>query len=88
MGTIINRYDAERIGRTFPGAQLRSLEKGEDYKPGHIYMCGYWHKFFKVLDVQHGAPVWGTVYTVRWEDGSEARHSTRPDRKFDYEIVM
>ena len=44
-------------------------------------------QFFKVLEIRRGVPVWGTVYTVQWDDGSVNTHSTAPDRKWDCEIV-
>lgn len=84
---IVNPYDRARLERKFPGAAIRELYINEDFEPGKLYFCGYWHQFFRVLDVKHDAPIWGTVYTVEWEDGTTNTHSTAPDFKFDFEIV-
>ena len=85
---IINPHDRNRLQAAFPGASFRELTISEDFETGRTYFCGYWHQFFKVMSVEHGAPIWGTVYTVEWENGCVNTHSTRPDFKRDFEIVL
>ena len=84
---IINPHDRSRMQTVFPGASFRELSLSEDFETGKIYFCGYWHQFFKVLSVDRGVPIWGTVYTVEWEYGETSTHSTRPDFKRGFEIV-
>lgn len=50
------------------------------YRVGVTYWCGYWQKWFKVLDVD------GRSITVKWSDGKIATHMTSLDRLRDYEL--
>lgn len=84
---ILNRYDAVKLRRDYPGASFRPLDPGETWQAGKLYFCGYWHKAFRVVEIQEEVPVWGTVYRVLWSDGTENAHSTRPDPRYDFEIV-
>ena len=82
---IINRYDKARLEKQFPGCTFKAIEKG--FEKNHVYFCGYWHESFKVIDIEYNVPIWKTLYTVQWENGNVSKHSTAPDRKFDFEIV-
>ena len=81
---IVNCYDKARLEKLFPGCKFKAIEK--DYEKNHVYFCGYWHKYFKVIDIKNNVPVWNTLYIVQWENGEISSHATKADRKYDYEI--
>ena len=82
---IINPYDKSKLEKVFPGAVFKPIEK--DYEKGKTYFCGYWHEYFTVIDILYNVPIWETVYVCKWEDGHVNQHSTRPSKKWDFEIV-
>lgn len=82
---MINPYDAAKIEKRFPGAKLIPVTK---YEAGHIYFDGYWHEIHTVETVHENVPVWGEMYTSKWEDGHTTTHATRPDPRHDFEIII
>lgn len=83
---IVNRYDMARLEKCYPGASFKPIEK--DFEKGKLYFSGYWHESFKVIDIEYNVPVWQKLYIVQWEKGNVSSHSTSPDRKLDFEIVL
>lgn len=65
------------------GLKLKEATKNEI---GKTYLCGYWKKTYKVLDIQKH-DIYGESYTVEWEDGRIGSHSTRFDPKEDFEVI-
>ena len=50
---------------------------------GGRYYCGYWRQEYEVLAIHHGAPVWGWLISVRWDDGRITHHATAWDPRYD-----
>ena len=65
------------------GLKLKEATRNEINK---IYLCGYWKKTYKVLDIKNH-DIWGEVYQVQWEDGRIGTHFTRFDPKEDFEVI-
>lgn len=54
------------------------LHKGSSYMVGKTYWCGYWHKYYKVLEVN------GRNVKIQWSDGKICEHCTSLDTLRDY----
>lgn len=64
----------------------RKLSKGSRYHVGSYYWCGYWQKWYKVLEVNYEEENLKNV-KIQWEDGKIAEHCTRLDYLRDYELI-
>lgn len=51
-----------------------------NYEVGSTYWCGYWQKYYTVVEVN------GRQVKVHWEDGSETLHSTSLNPVLDYRL--
>ena len=61
------------------------LKKARKFEVGKKYYIGYWLKTFEVLEEKQHS-IYGTVYKVKWNDGTVNINSTRLDTKNDFEI--
>ena len=61
------------------------VKADDKYQVGQWYWCGYWHKAYKVLDVEYSGCHLEYV-TVLWEDGTKGTHCTSLDPRFDYRL--
>ena len=61
------------------------LNKNADYEVGKTYWCGYWQKWYKVLEVKDNPRSYNGI-KIEWEDGKIAEHGTSLDTRRDYEL--
>jgi hypothetical protein len=71
--------------------QVIALPQNPVYKKGKTYWCGYWQKYYTVLDVIYktiGKREHLNQVTIQWEDGRIATHKTNLDTKHDYILIL
>lgn len=61
------------------------IHPGTRYEEGKYYWCGYWHQWYKVLNVKY---INGRLMhvTVKWQDERITEHRTPLDPLHDYEL--
>jgi hypothetical protein len=61
------------------------LWKNSKYEKGKTYWCGYWCKYYRVLDVTYEQGRLKSV-TVEWQDGHKGTHCTWLRWESDWEL--
>lgn len=81
----INFWDQINLKKAFPDATLKQIET--DFEIGKTYFCSYWHMYFTVLEIKSDR-IFDKIYVSKWQDGKINSHSTKPDKRYDFEIVL
>lgn len=56
------------------------LKGNSKHEVGKTYWCSYWHRYYKVLDIN------GYMVKIQWDEGTTAEHCTSLDKLRDYEL--
>lgn len=68
----------------------KELPKNAKYEARATYWCGYWSKWFKVLEAKYkryGKVEHLSSVTVQWEDGKIGTHQTSLDVFHDWKLL-
>jgi len=87
----VNSYRLNQLISNGTVKEVKSLPKCPLYIVGKIYWCGYWQKYYTVLDVDYekcGKYKHLRSVAVRWEDGEIGKHCTSLDSIRDYELTL
>lgn len=89
-------YELDRLVANGVVKKVLKLPRNPLYLKDEIYWCGYWHKYYKVLDA-HYTPVMGLNHkvifvlkevTVKWADGKISAHCTQLNPLRDYRLIL
>lgn len=82
---IIYDYELDNLVKTSNFVPYKVKRKSR-YEVGKYYWCGYWKKYYKVLDVEYSTSGYLLNVTVQWQDGRTSTHKTPLDPRYDYEL--
>ena len=84
---MILSYALRQYLAQHPELTATPVKAGLNQEVGCTYWSGTWNQTYKVIDVKHDMPIWGTVVTVLWSDGEQTTHSTSLDSTWDAKLV-
>lgn len=92
----INSY---RLKQLIENGSVKKVIPLPKYNPlylvGETFWCGYWQKYYKVLDANYSPYlIKGKVFmrldsvTVEWEDGRHSTHCTELNPTRDFRLII
>ena len=87
----INSYRLNQLISQGLVQSVLPLPKFPKYIVGKTYWCGYWQKYYTVLDSKYekcGKYEHLISVTIKWEDGKVATLCTSLDNRRVYELIL
>lgn len=89
-------YELDKLIENGTVKKVLKLPKNPLYLKGETFWCGYWQKYYTVIDANY-TPIMGRnnkiffrlkEVTVKWSDGKTTTHCTELNPLRDYRIIL
>lgn len=87
----VNSYRLNQLINNGTVKEVKALPKYPLYVVGKTYWCGYWQKYYTVIEASYekcGRYQHLRSVSVQWEDNEAGTHCTALDNQRDYELIL